>query len=273
MNEIKNNISFNLNYINQYNSNETKTESSLDLSQNDLKGLTKKKLNKSNKNRNRTPPCMHYFKNKSKHNPNSLVRPKSSLKSNIKKLKKKFSLIKSNKTLRPKSCSKQSKKIFNKTEKKENVINGTKKYRAKSLLVRFSDLYSSFNKIILEFIPVTAKVYSIPKKQKIDNIIEKIDAHIDNRTFIRFKYNKKNGNLFIKFRNIFYFKFYCFYFKGKHYLKNTPLIEMIKIEEENGMWEINPKIEEEKKMTNFSGLQDNFFYNYFKFKKYREINP
>ena len=271
MTELKNSISFKLNDISQYYSNDSKTETSLNSSQIDLKEITSKKLNKSYKNRNRTPTCKHYFENKSKKNPYSSNRSKSSLKSNLRKLKKKFCVIKSNLALRSKSC-KEAKKIFNRTGKKGKPITASKKNRSKSLLVRFSGLYSSFNKIMLEFLPVTAKVFNIPKNQKIDEIIEKIDAHIDNRTFIRFKYNKKNGDLFIKFRNIFYFKFYCYYFKGKHYFKASPIIKMIKFEEENGMWDINPKNEEAKKMTNFAGHQNHFFYDLYKHKILRKIN-
>lgn len=271
MTELKYNISIKINYINQYNSNDTKTESSLNLSQIDLKDISSKKLKKIYKNRIRTPPCMHNLNKKSKRNPNSSGRSKSSLNSNVKKLKKKLNLIKSIKTQRPKSCLKEAKKRFNQNEKQEKT-NELKKNRSKSLLVRFTGLYSSFNKILLEFIPVTVKVLNIPKNQKIDEIIEKIDAHIDNRTFLRFKYNKKNGDLFIKFRNNFYFKFYCYYFKEKHYFRHTPSIKMNKIEEKKGMWVINPKIEEEKKMTNFNGHQETFFYNYYKYKLFKDFN-
>ena len=272
MNEKKNNNSSNLNYNKQYNSNDSKTESTLNLSQIDLKKITTKKLNKIYKNRIRTPCRKYFFKNKSEQNLILFDRSKSSLKSNLKKIKTKFSLIKLIKCHRPKSCSKGSKINFNIREKKEKPNNELKKIRSKSLLVRFSGLYSSFNNIILEYLPVTAKVLNIPKNQKIDKIIEKMDAHIDNRTFIRFKYNKKNGNLFIKFRNIFYFKFYCYYFKGKHYFKASPIIKMIKFEEENGMWDINPKNEEAKKMTNFAGHQNHFFYDLYKHKILRKIN-
>ena len=272
MSELKNSESIKLNYINQYNSNDTNIESSLDSSQIDLKETTSQKLHKNYKYRIRTPPCIHNVKNKSKQNPKSSGRSKSSLKSKVKKLTKKLGLIKSPKVVRPKSALKKAKKMLNKAEKKEQAKEQLNKKRSKSVLVRFSDSYSAFNKIILEFIPVTVLVFGVPKNQKIDEIIERIDAHIDNRTFIRFKYNKKNGYLYIKFRNNFYYKFYCYYFKGKHYFKGTPSIKMIKIEEENGMWDINPKFEEEKDMTNFNGHQDNFLYKYYKFKFFRKNN-
>ena len=259
MTELTNFKSNKLNFINQYNSNDTKAESSLDLSHINYKEITITKQHKKCQNRIRTPPRMHTARNKSKQNPKVSGRSKSSLKSNVKKLTKKLGLIKSFKIVRPKSPLKKSTNILNKKEKKEQANNQLNKKRSKSLIVRFSDLYSSFNKIIKEF-PITAIVYGIPKNQKIDEIIKRIDAHIDNRTFIRFKYNKKNGNLYIKFRNIFYFRFYCCYFKGKQYFNGTPSIKMIKIEEKNGMWEINPKFEEEKEMANFNGHQDNFFY-------------
>ena len=132
--------------------------------------------------------------------------------------------------------------------------------RSKSFKTGFSGLY--FNNIFLEILPLTAIIFHIPKNQKINLIFDKLCARIDNREFIRFKYNKKNGVVYIKFRNIFYYNYYFNYYKNRTFFKNTPILQMTKIEENKGMWAVNPFEEEEKKLNfNESLDEDSCFHN------------
>jgi hypothetical protein len=157
-----------------------------------------------------------------------------------------------------------------------NHENLEKKKRSKSNNSRFPGLYSSFNNILIEYIPVPAKVSNIPKNQNIKIISKKIDANIDKKTFICMKYNKKKGVLFIKFRNIFYYNYYYYYFKGRSFYKKDPCgnylpLEMVKIEETNDLWTKNLKEEEIKEYT-IGDEENNEFYLYIRM-YFRSVSP
>lgn len=215
MNENKKS-SNNLNYINLINS-DSKSESTLNLSQTDLKSTISKTINY----RNRTQIYKHKAYKKNQKIVNAITRIEYSLKL--------------------------------KNEKK----------RSQSFKTGFPSFYY-FNNIALEFIPLTAIIFNIPKNLKIKIVFKKLCARIDKREFIRFKYNKKTGIVYIKFRNIFYYNYYFYYFKNRNFFKNTPPIQMIKTEEINGMWAVNP-LEEEEISMKFNELSDkdyNFYNNY-----------
>ena len=158
------------------------------------------------------------------------------------------------------------------TEKiKNNIPNSIK--RAKSIKYKLSNLYSSFNNILLEYIPVTGKVFNIPKNLNLDKIFNKINLRIDEKTFICLKYNKKTGDLFIKFRNKYYFNYYYYYFKNKIFFHQNKPLKMIKIEETNGLWDINPKEEELKKLIINNNENQYSFYKYYISIQFRRISP
>lgn len=247
-----------INYISQYNSNETSFESNINSSRISGYSPSNKKSNTDSKYRNITPTFSNTQNMKATRS-NSLLLKNHLHKNKNKKVKLNFAKI----TLsckRDNSCSKFGRDWKKKIRTQVECHNLTK--RSKSIKHKFSNLYNSFNKILSEFIPVTAKVVGIPKNQNLDLIIKKINVNIDNKTFICLKYNKKNGILYIKFRNKYYFNYYYTYFKNKSYYNDSPKLKMIKIEETKGLWEINDKNEQFKKIIINNDNEDNYFYHY-----------
>lgn len=273
MNEINNNASFIKNLDCLYNLNDNKSESTLSMSQNEIKDVTDKILNKAYTNRARAS-SFSYKKNKTIKktikNGDNFTRSKSFLKTNLKRTRENLRFKKLKKTfLRHNSYLKElNNPKFLKTKKTNNTTR-PKKNRTKSLKTSFSSLYSSFNKIFVEFIPVTALVLNIPKNQKIEMVYEKINCKIY-KEFIHFKYNKIKGHLYIKFSNIFYYNYYYCLFKGRNFFPNLNTLKMIKIEEKNGMWDVDPLKEEEKKMT--LEQNDDFFYKSYICRNFKSIS-
>ena len=271
MNEKKNKLLTNINY----NSNDTNSESILNINQINEKMVLNKKPNINYRNKNRTPFCIH-DPNKKQNKKSSNVRPKSLLIKEKTKIKKLYFLNKNNTFIskRNKSCSKLKKNMpkIKETEKINNNFHNSIK-RAKSIKYKLSNLYSSFNNILLEYIPVTGKVFNIPKKLNLDKIFNKINLRIDEKTFICLKYNKKTGDLFIKFRNKYYFNYYYYYFKNKIFFHQNKPLKMIKIEETNGLWDINPKEEELKKLDINNDENKYSFYKYYISIQFRRISP
>ena len=273
MNEINNNASFIKNLDCLYNLNDNKSESTLNMSQNEIKDVTDKILNKAYTNRARAS-SFSYKKNKTikkaVKNGDNFTRPKSFLKTNLKRTRENLRFKKLKKTfLRHNSYLKELNNTkFLKTKKTNNTTR-PKKTRPKSLKTSFSSLYSSFNKIFVEFIPVTALILNIPKNQKIEMVYEKINCKIY-KEFIHFKYNKIKGHVYIKFRNIFYYNYYYCLFKGRRFFPNSNTLKMIKIEEKNGMWDVDPLKEEEKKMT--LEQKDDFFYKSYICRNFKSIS-
>ena len=273
MNEINNNASFIKNLDCLYNLNDNKSESTLNMSQNEIKDVTDKILNKAYTNRTRAF-SFSYKKNKiiKKYvkNGDNFTRSKSFLKTNLKRTRENLRFKKLKKTfLRHNSYLKELNNPKVLKTKKTNNTTRPKKTRSKSLKTSFSSLYSSFNKIFVEFIPVTALILNIPKNQKIEMVYEKINCKIY-KEFIHFKYNKIKGHVYIKFRNIFYYNYYYCLFKGRSFFPNSNTLKMIKIEEKNGMWDVDPLKEEEKKMT--LEQKDDFFYKSYICRNFKSIS-
>ena len=242
-----------LNYNNQYNSIDTNSESiNLSLIKEKSKNF---KYHYNYRNRSRTLTCLSYPYKKIQNNGHPPARLNSLLKPNLKKMKNKFNLGKVGRCQKFKSCLKH--------ENLKKNFHVEKNKRPKSVKSSFSALYSSFNNILIEYIPVTAKIINVPKNRNLDTILKKIDVNIDRRTFICLKYNKKKGVLFIKFRNKFYFNYYYYYFKDKSIYKNYPPLIMTKIEESINLWRTNPKEEEIKRFPIFHNRDEENNFNYF----------
>lgn len=251
--------------ISQNNSNDTSFESKLNSSQISGNSPSNKTLNKDSKYRNMTPTCSHAKNMKAEKQKNYSTRSNSLLLKNHlhKNINKNVKLNLSKITLtckRDNSCSKFGQDWKKEIKVQVNCHNSAK--RSKTIKPKFSNLFHSFNKILSEIIPVTAKVAGIPKNQNLDLIYQKINVNIDNKTFIFLKYNKKNGNLFIKFRNKYYFNYYYSYFKNRSYFYGLPKIKMTRIEETRGLWDINNKNEQLKELTINNNDVDNSFYHY-----------
>lgn len=253
MNNIKNKSIYNLNYINIYNSNAIQSES-ISTSQMIEKSI---QMNEIYRNRNRTAICKHIPSKNFRLSKGPSARPKSLLKKKTTKYNRKFNLLKIKLRFRNKSSLKKLKIL--ETEKKNtkciNICRINK--RAKSIKPSFSSLYTSFNRIFTENTPVTVKVINILKNQKLADIFRKINANIDNKTFIILKYIKNKGDLYIKFRNIYYYNYYYSYFKGKVFFGNK-ILQMIKIEENHNLWTVNSDKEEIFIPKIING--DDFFY-------------
>jgi hypothetical protein len=262
MNEINKNTSPPTIDSNQNNLNDTRSESTMNMSQNEIINLKNKEQNKPHANRAQTPSTIRKTKKIIKKDKDNSAKSLSFLKTNLKKSREKlrFTRIKIIPVRYISQLKKKNNTKFMQTKKNQNKINSeTKKIRSKSFKARFSSLYSSFNKIFMDFNPVTAIIYNIPKNLKIDFVYQKISSRVGGE-FIYFKYNKKNGHLYIKFRNIFYYNYYYFYMKGRHFLPNCKELKMTKIEEANEMWKALK--EEEILMTFEQENNNNNFYDF-----------
>jgi len=93
--------------------------------------------------------------------------------------------------------------------------------------------------LIQNLLPITVKVINLPKNLNLNIIYKRINARIDDRTFIRLKYNKKFGILYIKFRNEIYYNFYSHLFKGRSYFRKGKYFEMKIIKENESLWTQN----------------------------------
>ena len=247
---------------NQNKLNDTRSESTLNMSQNEIINSKIKEQIKPHVNRAQTPSTIHKTKKIIKKDKNNSTRSLSFLKTTLKKSREKlrFTRIKIIPLRYFSQLKKKDNIKFIQTKKNQNKRNSeTKKIRSKSFKTRFSSLYSSFNKIFMNFNPVTAIIFNIPKNQKIDFVYKKISSRIGGE-FIYFKYNKKNGNLYIKFRNIFYYNYYYIYMKDRPFLPNCKELKMTKIEETNEMWRVLK--EEEIIMTFEQENNNNYFYDY-----------
>ncbi len=116
-----------------------------------------------------------------------------------------------------------------------NICKNDRKRRSNS--VRSISLNMFF--LIQNLIPITAKVINLPKNLNLKKIYNRINARIDDRTFLRLKYNKKLGILYIKFRNEIYYNFYSCLFKDRSYFRIGKYLEMKIIKENESLWTQN----------------------------------
>ena len=107
--------------------------------------------------------------------------------------------------------------------------------------------------LIQNILPIVAKVINLPKNASFKEIIERIDARIDDRTFLKLKYNKRLGVLYIKFRNEIYYNYYSYLFNGRSYFRNGEYLKMIEIQENENLWTQN----EDEEILNFYFNNDN----------------
>ena len=259
MNGATNNINIKkIIYKKQNNSNQRSPENSLKKCQSPQLNKKLDNINKNIKN-SRTPLSMDATPNKS-----ILLNEK-----------KKFNLLKKfdfedkyncfseetnkNKLKRQKSCNN-----FNCDSPSYNV---KKKNRPKALSPKPS--YLSFKNILDEFTPVIGKISNLPKNKKLYKIFRKINARIDNRTFLRIKYNKRTGILFIKFRNKYYYNYYYSLLNGRQFNEGLPNVEISKIEEDNFLW--IKKADEEDKVFYDKKVENNLFYKDYISSSFRNI--
>ena len=93
--------------------------------------------------------------------------------------------------------------------------------------------------LIQNILPIVAKVINLPRNSSFKEIIDRIDARIDDRTFLKLKYNKRLGVLYIKFRNEIYYNYYSYLFNGRSYFRNGEYLKMIEIQEKENLWTQN----------------------------------
>jgi len=160
-----------------------------------------------------------------------------------------------------------------KLKRPENTPNSLRNFcKSKTFEPKSSNINLLFHKILTENVPVIAKITHISKNDTLSKILNKIDFNIDNRTFLRVKYNRRKGVLYIKFRNKIYYNYYYFHLNKKHYHKGLPCVNMTKVEDNINIWNIDP-ISEEKKIFNIidQEKQNNFFYSII-YEQYKDYN-
>jgi hypothetical protein len=136
------------------------------------------------------------------------------------------SLINIEKNKRPINNSKilkgANEKRFFKTEVKpinshSNIAKNDKKRRSNSV----GSISLNIIFLIQNILPITVKVINFPRNLSLKEIKQRIDVRIDDRIFLKLKYNKRLGVLYIKFRNEIYYNFYSYLFNGRTYYKNN----------------------------------------------------
>jgi hypothetical protein len=154
-------------------------------------------------------------------------------------------------------------KRFFKTEVKpinshSNIAKNDKKRRSNSV----GSISLNIIFLIQNILPITVKVINFPRNLSLKEIKQRIDVRIDDRIFLKLKYNKRLGVLYIKFRNEIYYNFYSCLFNGRTYYKNGKYLKMIEIQENENLW--TPNADEEILMLRFdnSKSKDNFYISY-----------
>ena len=184
-----------------------------------------------------------------------------------------------------KNISNMEQTTISKTDSFKNEIHKKKSYpnlpslskksfnRSKSMDFDLSVLNKSFENLLAEYIPVTAILINVPKNYDLKKIFKKINQKIDNQTFLRLKYDKKEGVLFIKFRNKYYYNFYFSFLNRKVFFGDLPFMELFPVEDNLDLWILNPKFEEEKIfiLSNESKKQDYDFYKNYIYKEYKKL--
>ncbi len=145
--------------------------------------------------------------------------------------------------------------------------------RSKSMDFDLTVLNKSFENLLAEYIPVTAILINAPKNYDLNKIYKKINQKIDNQTFLRLKYDKKEGILFIKFRNKYYYNYYFSYLNRKAMFEGLPFVEFFQVEDNLNLWNLNPKFEEEKIfiLSDESKKQDYDFYKNYIYKEFKKL--
>ena len=145
--------------------------------------------------------------------------------------------------------------------------------RSKSMDFDLTVLNKSFENLLAEYIPVTAILINAPKNYDLNKIYKKINQKIDGRTFLRLKYDKKEGILFIKFRNKYYYNYYFSYLNRKAMFEGLPFVEFFQVEDNLNLWNLNPKFEEEKIfiLSDESKKQDYDFYKNYIYKEFKKL--
>ena len=145
--------------------------------------------------------------------------------------------------------------------------------RSKSMDFDLTVLNKSFENLFAEYIPVTAILINAPKNYDLNKIYKKINQKIDNQTFLRLKYDKKEGILFIKFRNKYYYNYYFSYLNRKAIFEGLPFVEFLQVEDNLNLWSLNPKFEEEKIfiLSDESKKQDYDFYKNYIYKEFKKL--
>ena len=181
-------------------------------------------------------------------------------------------IIKINTQLNGKSKSQPKKTNSIKVNRPENTLNSFSNFcKSKTFEPKSSNLYL-YQNILIENVPVTAKVTNIPKNDKLSKILKKINFKIDKQTFLRIKYNRIKGVLYIKFRNKIYYNYYYLNLNKKHYYKGLPCINITKVKNNINIWDIDPQSEEEKiYKINYKKKKNNFFYSLI-YDEYKDYN-
>lgn len=180
-------------------------------------------------------------------------------------------IIKINTQLNGKSKSQPKKTNSIKLNRPENTLNFFSNFwKSKTFEPKSSNLY--YQNILIENVPVTAKVTNIPKNDKLSKILKKINFNIDKQTFLRIKYNRIKGVLYIKFRNIIYYNYYYLNLNKKHYYKGLPCVNITKVKNNINIWDIDPQSEEEKIFKiKCKKKKNNFFYSLI-YDEYKDYN-
>ena len=147
----------------------------------------------------------------------------------------------------------------------KNSINYKYKYKYKYLKSKTinydsSAVKASFDNILVEYIPVNGMLINVPKNYNFQKIINKINVNCDARTFLCIKYNRKEGKLYIKFRNIYFYNYYYYYLHNRPFINGQPEMKLCKVENNINIWDINPKYEEIKY---FKIVKENYSYDFY----------
>ena len=139
-------------------------------------------------------------------------------------------------------------------------------YKSKTMNYDPSDAKTFFDNILIDYIPVDAMLINVPKNYDFEKIINKINANCDPRTFLCIKYNRREGVLYIKFRNIYFYNYYYYYLHNRSFDNNRQQkMELHTVENNINIWNINTKYEDIKifKIAKENSSYD-FYNNYIK---------
>lgn len=150
-----------------------------------------------------------------------------------------------------------------------NISKNGRKRRSNSEGSKSRKTFILFQNIL----PITVKIINLPKNLKLKKIRKRIDARIDNKTFLCLKYNKTFGVLYIKFRNEVYCNYYYYLINGKIYDEkySDNILEMIDIKDNEDLW--TPNLDENIRIfkNNHKYEGDNF--NFYLLEKDYRFNP